>query len=43
MDKSKKIIEEVKKVHSYQVPCINFMPIEDGNKDFLKWIDEETK
>ena len=39
-DKSKKIIEEVKKIHSYDIPCINFIPIEKGNLDFLKWIDE---
>lgn len=39
----KKIIEEVKKVHSYEVPAILFLPIIDGNPDFLGWVKEETK
>ena len=34
----KTIIHEVKKIHSYSVPCVIFFDIKDGNKDFLKWI-----
>jgi len=37
------IISEVKAVHSYEVPCIEFLPIEDGNPDYLEWIKNETK
>jgi len=29
--------------HSYDVPCILAMPIEDGNSSFLEWIDQSTK
>ncbi len=33
-----KIIKNVKKLHSYDVPCIIFFDIKNGNIDFLKWI-----
>ena len=26
--------------HSYEVPCILKIPIVDGNKEYLKWIDD---
>ena len=38
-----KIISEVKKIHSYDVPCIIFSKIYSGNKDFLKWISKSTR
>ncbi len=38
-----KIISEIKAIHSYEIPCIEFLSIEDGNPDFLRWIGEETK
>ena len=34
----KKIIQIVKSLHSYSVPCVIFFDITSGNKDFLKWI-----
>ncbi len=37
-----RIIERVKEIHSYAVPCINVMPIIEGNKDFLDWVDQQT-
>ena len=37
------VIERVKELHSYEVPCIVSLPIEKGNPDYLKWIDEVTK
>ena len=40
MSKSQEIIKEVKKIHSYDVPCINFIKVEKGSKDFLKWADD---
>jgi len=33
-----KIIKNVKKLHSYEIPCIVFFDIKNGNTDFLKWI-----
>jgi periplasmic divalent cation tolerance protein len=37
------VIERVKELHSYEVPCIVTLGIERGNIDFLRWIDESTK
>ena len=41
------LFEEVKVqieiLHSYDVPEIIMTPILDANKDYLKWIDKETK
>jgi len=38
----KKIIQTVKDLHSYSVPCIVFFDIKDGNKHFLKWIRQSV-
>lgn len=37
-----KIKQEVKKLHSYDVPCILKIDVE-ANKLYQKWIDEEVK
>jgi len=37
-----KLIERVKELHSYEVPCIVSLLIEKGNPDYLKWISEST-
>ena len=38
-----RIEDEVKKLHSYDVPEIIAIPIIMGSKQYLKWIMEETK
>ncbi len=38
-----KVIERVKELHSYDVPCIVSFPIEKGNADYLRWIEESTR
>ena len=38
-----KIISHVKKISSYECPCIVFVDIKNGNKDFLSWIKISTK
>ncbi len=35
-----KVIEWVKKHHSYETPEIIALPIVDGSGDYLKWIDD---
>jgi len=35
-----KIIRMVRELHSYEIPCIVFTPLEYGNPEFLKWVDE---
>ena len=38
-----KIITHVKKISSYECPCVVFLDIKKGNKDFLSWIKSSTK
>jgi periplasmic divalent cation tolerance protein len=35
-----KLIKRVKELHSYNVPCIDIIPVTDGNRDYFKWIEE---
>lgn len=37
-----KLIERIKSVHSYDVPCITAWPIVDGNPDYLDWLAKES-
>jgi periplasmic divalent cation tolerance protein len=37
------VIDRVKELHSYEVPCIVVLPLEMGNPDFLEWISQSTK
>lgn len=34
----KKIVSEIKKLHSYECPCILSLPIIGGSEQFLKWL-----
>jgi periplasmic divalent cation tolerance protein len=38
-----KVMERVKQLHSYEVPCVVSWIIEKGNPDYLKWIEESTE
>ena len=38
-----KIIKNVKKNHSYDVPCIIFSKITAGNREFLDWVNDSCK
>ena len=38
-----RVIERVKELHSYEVPCIVSFSIDKGNPDYLKWIEESTR
>ena len=37
------LMEKVKAMHSYELPCILSLPVADGHGPFLEWIREETK
>ena len=39
----KALKDEVLKHHSYDVPCIVALPIEDGHKPFLGWVYENVQ
>ena len=36
------LIDTVKRIHSYDCPCIVSLPIDGGNPAFLDWIPSET-
>ena len=36
------IKDDVEKMHSYDVPCIEAIKVADINKSYLKWLFEET-
>ncbi|MBL6928354.1 MAG: divalent-cation tolerance protein CutA [Rhodospirillales bacterium] len=33
---------EIKRLHSYDCPCVVALPIDGGNDEFLNWIINET-
>lgn len=37
------LVKEVKELHSYEIPEIIFVPIQQGSQDYLGWISEVTK
>jgi periplasmic divalent cation tolerance protein len=37
------LIEKVRTLHSYMVPCVVTLPILEGYSPFLKWVHEETR
>jgi periplasmic divalent cation tolerance protein len=39
----KELITKVKSLHSYSCPCIISLPILDGNKEYLNWLEKETQ
>ncbi|QWK19481.1 MAG: divalent-cation tolerance protein CutA [Hydrogenobacter thermophilus] len=39
-EKLRDLVDGVKSIHPYTVPEIIAIPIETGNEDYLKWIDE---
>lgn len=38
-DKIKDVTERVKLIHSYTCPCILSIVIDEGNAEYLKWLD----
>jgi periplasmic divalent cation tolerance protein len=36
------LIARVKSLHSYECPCIEALPVVEGNRDFLEWVVRET-
>ena len=38
-----RIREEVRQLHSYEIPCIVALPWHGSDEEFRKWVEEETK
>ncbi|MBI4404271.1 MAG: divalent-cation tolerance protein CutA [Deltaproteobacteria bacterium] len=36
------LIAEVKKVHSYEVPCVLVFGVQKGNLDYMRWIKDNV-
>lgn len=36
------VIDMIKELHSYDIPCITVMPIIAGNPDYLNWVEQQT-
>lgn len=37
------LIRSVKEMHSYTVPAVTVIDIEDGNPEYLRWIESEVR
>ena len=40
--KLEQLIDRAKALHSYDCPCIEALPVVEGNRDFLEWVVRET-
>lgn len=38
-----KLVAAVKALHTYENPCIVALPITGGSREFLRWIESETR
>ncbi len=36
------LTDRVRDLHSYECPCIEMLPVADGNPDFLRWIEDSV-
>ncbi len=36
------LLERIKQLHSYTVPCVLALPVLEGNLDYLQWVEQET-
>lgn len=43
MERVGAVITRVRALHSYDCPCIEALPVADGNPDFLAWVAAETR
>ena len=41
-DRFEALCERVKKLHSYDCPCIIALPVVAASADYLKWVEEEV-
>ena len=42
-DKAQQINDWIKSVHSYETPCVLFLPISGGNAAYLQWLNSELE
>lgn len=37
------LIQEVKRLHSYKVPCVLTIEVKEGNPEYLKWLKDSLE
>lgn len=42
-DKLDTLIRRVKDIHSYDIPCILEVSIQNGSEDYLKWLEDSLQ
>jgi periplasmic divalent cation tolerance protein len=40
--RKQEVIDRVRQLHGYEVPCVVFWPLAGGNPDYLDWIEKES-
>jgi len=43
VDRVPEVLAALKELHPYEVPELLSLPVEDGNPDYLAWVDGETR
>lgn len=41
-DKVPAVVDRVRKLHSYECPCVVSLPVTGGHRAFLEWVAAET-
>lgn len=39
---AEKAVARIKKLHSYELPCVLILPVESGMPEFMQWVKKET-
>lgn len=37
-----RLVTRVKQLHSYECPCVVSLKVEEGNEDFIRWVDSHA-
>ena len=37
-----RVTARVRDLHAYRVPCVIWSPVDRGNPDYLRWVENET-
>lgn len=41
-ERASEVVQRIRELHSYEIPCITVMPIFGGNPDYLTWVREQV-
>lgn len=43
LDKKDQVMTEIKRLHPYDCPCVLVIEPDDCNREFLDWVNEQTR